>query len=107
MRTIANHDDTDLSIITPAYNEEALILSTLDSLQAYVSACEERYDVAVVDGGSQNKTVTSEQAWQKESGIGLRMLVNQKNMVKGFSVQRNVGAVEYIALILSHLSRLN
>ena len=33
----------DLSIIIPAYNEEALIVSTLDCLQSYLSARPETY----------------------------------------------------------------
>lgn len=35
----------DLSIIIPAYNEEALILSTLDSLQTYLSTRLEHYKI--------------------------------------------------------------
>ena len=54
----------DLSIIIPAYNEEALIPGTLDSLQTYMSARPETYEIIVVDDGSQDKTAASIQAWQ-------------------------------------------
>jgi dolichyl-phosphate beta-glucosyltransferase len=80
----------DLSIIIPAYNEEALIPGTLDGLQAYLSARPELFEIIVVDDGSQDKTVESIQAWKKRNGADLRLLVNQKNMGKGFAIRRGV-----------------
>ena len=80
----------DLSIIIPAYNEEALIASTLDSLQTYLAARPEQFEIIVVDDGSQDRTVASIQDWKNRSGTDLRLLVNQKNMGKGFSIRRGV-----------------
>jgi dolichyl-phosphate beta-glucosyltransferase len=80
----------DLSIIIPAYNEEALIASTLDGLQTYLSARPEQYEIIIVDDGSQDKTVASIQAWKILNGTDLHLLVNQKNMGKGFSIRRGV-----------------
>ena len=80
----------DLSIIVPAYNEEVLIVSTLDGLQSYLAARPERYEILVVDDGSSDKTVALAQDWQKRIGANLRVLVNEKNMGKGFSIQRGV-----------------
>lgn len=80
----------DLSIIVPAYNEEALIVSTLDGLKTYFSARPERYEIIVVDDGSQDKTAACTEEWQKASGVHLHLLVNEKNMGKGFSIQRGV-----------------
>ena len=80
----------DLSIIIPAYNEEALIASTLDCLQAYLLERTERYEIIVVDDGSQDKTVTCIGDWQKTNSADLRLLINEKNMGKGFSIQRGV-----------------
>lgn len=80
----------DLSIIIPAYNEEALIAGTLDSLQTYLSARPEQFEIIVVDDGSQDKTVESIQDWNNRAGTDLRLLVNQKNMGKGFSIRRGV-----------------
>jgi dolichyl-phosphate beta-glucosyltransferase len=80
----------ELSIIIPAYNEEALITGTLDDLQTYLSARPEQFEIIVVDDGSQDKTVASIQAWKNRSGTDLHLLVNQKNMGKGFSIRRGV-----------------
>jgi dolichyl-phosphate beta-glucosyltransferase len=80
----------ELSIVIPAYNEEALIVSTLDGLRSYMSARPEHYEIIVVDDGSQDKTSDLIQEWQKHSGIELRLLINEKNMGKGFSIRRGV-----------------
>lgn len=80
----------ELSIIIPAYNEQALILSTLDSLQTYLSARPEQYEIIVVDDGSQDKTTALIQGWQKSNGANLHLLVNQLNKGKGFSIRRGV-----------------
>jgi len=80
----------DLSIIIPAYNEEALIAGTLDGLQTYLSARPEKFEIIVVDDGSQDGTVASIQSWKNRSGTDLRVLINQKNMGKGFAIRRAV-----------------
>lgn len=52
---MANTDRPFLSIIIPALNEEANIGSTIDSLKKDGITC--RYDILVVDGGSQDATL--------------------------------------------------
>lgn len=80
----------DLSIIIPAYNEEALISSTLDCLNAYLTARPEHYEIIVVDDGSQDATPESVQVWQQKTGAAVHLLVNSQNMGKGFSIRRGV-----------------
>jgi dolichyl-phosphate beta-glucosyltransferase len=79
----------ELSIIIPAYNEEALIFSTLDCLQSYLSARPESYEILVVDDGSQDRTAETVQQLQKNNDH-LRLLINPQNTGKGFSIQRGV-----------------
>jgi dolichyl-phosphate beta-glucosyltransferase len=80
----------ELSIIIPAFNEEALIVSTLDGLKTYLSSRSEEYEIIVVDDGSQDKTTVCIQDWKKINGANLHLLINQQNMGKGFSIQRGV-----------------
>jgi dolichyl-phosphate beta-glucosyltransferase len=80
----------DLSILIPAYNEESLIVNTLESLRSYMNARSEPYEMIVVDDGSQDDTVACIQEWQKKSGASLHLLSNPKNMGKGFSIRRGV-----------------
>lgn len=80
----------ELSIIIPAYNEEALIASTLDCLHTYLSARREGYEIIVVDDGSQDRTVESVQNWRTKNDADLHVLLNEQNMGKGFSIQRGI-----------------
>jgi dolichyl-phosphate beta-glucosyltransferase len=80
----------ELSIIVPAYNEEALIVNTLDGLKTFFSTRPEQYEIIVVDDGSQDKTAACTEQWRKTNRVDLHLLVNEKNMGKGFSIQRAV-----------------
>jgi glycosyltransferase involved in cell wall biosynthesis len=79
----------EISVIIPAYNEEALILSTLDCLDSYLSARPQTFEVIVVDDGSQDKTLESVRQLQNKNEH-LRLLRNPQNKGKGFSIQRGV-----------------
>ena len=79
----------ELSIIIPAYNEESLIMSTLDCLQSYLSARSESFEIIVVDDGSRDHTVALVQQSQKNNDH-VRLLINPQNRGKGFSIQRGV-----------------
>jgi dolichyl-phosphate beta-glucosyltransferase len=80
----------ELSIIIPAYNEEALIISTLDGLDSYLSAHPETYEIIVVDDGSHDTTSRCIQEWKESHPADLQLLVNERNMGKGFSIRRAV-----------------
>lgn len=91
----------ELSIIVPAYNEEALIVNTLEGLQSYMKTRSERYEIVVVDDGSQDRTVACVSAWQKDAHVDLQLLVNETNKGKGFSIRRGVLASrgQYVCFI--------
>jgi glycosyltransferase involved in cell wall biosynthesis len=77
----------ELSVVIPAYNEEARIVPTLRSIAAYLSRTGARTEIVVVDDGSADGT----RARVEELGRqvpGLRILSNQGNRGKGFSVRR-------------------
>lgn len=80
----------DLSIIIPAYNEEALIVSTLDGLRTYLDARPESYEILVVDDGSRDRTTELVRQWQACTNVDLRVLANPQNLGKGFSIRRGV-----------------
>lgn len=80
----------DLSIIVPAYNEENLIVDTLDAIHDFLSARSESFEIIVVDDGSRDTTVQRVEQWGKAKHA--KLLVNEMNMGKGFSVRRGVEA---------------
>lgn len=80
----------ELSVIVPAYNEEDLIAGALDAIQNYLKTRKESFELIVVDDGSRDKTIRLAEAWGRAKAAPLRLLVNEKNMGKGFSVRRGV-----------------
>jgi dolichyl-phosphate beta-glucosyltransferase len=80
----------ELSIIVPAYNEEALIANTLDGLRSYMKTRPEGFEIVVVDDGSRDRTVACVQDWQRRNQVDVQLLVNEANRGKGFSVRHGV-----------------
>jgi glycosyltransferase involved in cell wall biosynthesis len=78
-----------LSIVIPAFNEVLRIGSTLDRILAFVDAHQLETEVIVVDDGSTDQTasIASKKKLKK-----LRILTNDGNRGKGYSVRR--GALE-------------
>jgi dolichyl-phosphate beta-glucosyltransferase len=76
----------DLSIIVPAYNEEARIAPTLERLHAFLAAGPRRYELLVVDDGSTDGT----EALVRRLGARipqLRVLATSPNRGKGHAVR--------------------
>lgn len=79
----------DLSIIIPAYNESTRIVSTLDSIVDFLSQRQWKWEIIVVDDGGQDGT--AQLVDQYGSGHpGVRVLRNERNRGKGYSVRRGV-----------------
>jgi glycosyltransferase involved in cell wall biosynthesis len=81
---------TEISVVVPAYNEEALIQSTLDGLRSYLLTRPESFEIVVVDDGSQDRTVALIEEWKKSNHVVLKLLVNPTNRGKGYSVRQGV-----------------
>jgi glycosyltransferase involved in cell wall biosynthesis len=74
-----------LSIVVPAYNEVGRIVSSLEAIQGYVRGKDFPVETIVVDDGSTDNTV---QIASQQPGV--RVLRNERNRGKGFSVRRGV-----------------
>ncbi len=78
-----------LSIVIPAYNEASRIGTTLDKVRQYLESKPFHAEVILVDDGSTDRTpdVLREAA---ERSPAMRVLRNERNRGKGFSVRRGV-----------------
>jgi glycosyltransferase involved in cell wall biosynthesis len=82
-----------LSIVIPAYNEETRIGRTLDEILRFLKSQTYNAEVIVVDDGSTDATasVVSERISQyHDDGHELRILINNPNRGKGYSVKRGL-----------------
>jgi glycosyltransferase involved in cell wall biosynthesis len=77
-----------LSILIPAYNEEARLGVTLAKILAYLDAAGTDAEILVVDDGSKDKT--AELATAALSGRRGRVLQNGENRGKGYSVRHGI-----------------
>lgn len=82
-------DTIKLSVIIPTYNEASRVGRTLESLRTYFQTKEARYEIILVDDGSADDTVAVVQKFA-ENWPELRILENQENRGKGFSVNRGM-----------------
>lgn len=78
-----------LSIIIPAYNEAARIANTLDSIERYFAKNDLPVEVIVVDDGSRDGTAKIAERYASKIK-NLKILINEKNGGKGFSVRRGM-----------------
>lgn len=82
-----------LSIIIPAYNEEQRIAPSLDKILQFLTSVPYSAEVVIVNDGSSDKTesyILSRVEEFRSAGIDLRVLTNNPNRGKGYSVKRGV-----------------
>jgi dolichyl-phosphate beta-glucosyltransferase len=79
----------DLSIVIPAYNEEARLPATLERLAEYLPTLGLQTEVLIVDDGSRDKTAAVAASFAAKIS-GLRVLSNGTNRGKGCSVRHGM-----------------
>ena len=74
----------DLSVVIPAYNEEARLPPTLTRVQEWLAGSGLTHEVIVVDDGSRDATVRVAQE------AGVTVLAGEPNRGKGYAVRRGM-----------------
>ncbi len=78
-----------LSVVIPAYNEERRLLDTLVRVHDYLSHRDFSFEILVVDDGSADGTARIVDRFAQEHD-GVRLIRNDRNRGKGYSVQHGV-----------------
>lgn len=81
----AKPEDPGLSVVIPAFNEEARIGPSLARIFPYLEGRDGRWEVLVVDDGSSDRTVSTVESFGNPR---VRILKNPTNRGKGYSVRR-------------------
>ena len=74
-----------LSIIVPVYNEEKILLKSLKNLKNSKSAVER--EIIVINDGS---TDGSAKVLEENKELYNKLLINEKNMGKGYSIKKGL-----------------
>src|SRR5436190_16113879 len=77
-----------MSVVIPAYNEEAGILHTVEDVRDWLAERGKPFEVVVVDNASED--ATSERLEPVADGERVRVLRNERNRGKGHSVRRGM-----------------
>jgi dolichyl-phosphate beta-glucosyltransferase len=78
-----------VSLIFPAYNEEARIGDSLRSAAEFIKGADLDADIIVVDDGSSDRTVDVVRQLQEQYGF-IRLVQHERNRGKGFAVRTGV-----------------
>ncbi|MGH9783619.1 MAG: dolichyl-phosphate beta-glucosyltransferase [Terriglobia bacterium] len=78
-----------LSVVIPAYNETARIVSTLDQVLRFLRSRPETSEVLIVDDGSTDETAQVVEQVCREAPAA-RLLRNPRNLGKGFAVRNGM-----------------
>ena len=81
-------EQPELSVVIPAYNEAEGIQAALEQVAAYFRSRAIAGEIVVVDDGSTDGTARL--AGQASVPVSLRVLVNEQNRGKGYSVRRGI-----------------
>jgi dolichyl-phosphate beta-glucosyltransferase len=77
-----------LSVVIPAYNEEGGIVGTVEQLRAWLEADGRTWEIVVVDNASTDSTAELVKPFTADERI--RLLENEVNRGKGYSVKRGM-----------------
>jgi dolichyl-phosphate beta-glucosyltransferase len=77
-----------MSVVVPAYKEEQAIGATLSALREWLEGAGRPYEIVVVDNASQDGTADVVRRFSQDGYV--RLLVNDVNHGKGYSVRRGM-----------------
>lgn len=86
----ADPTDIELSVVIPAYNEENRLGPTLERVVAWLNEQPFLTELIVVDDGSTDRTAELAREHLAATSLAHRVLVNERNRGKGFSVRRGM-----------------
>ncbi|KAI9168361.1 dolichyl-phosphate beta-glucosyltransferase [Blastocladiella emersonii ATCC 22665] len=81
--------EVDLTVVVPAFNEEARLPEMLDEAFTYLSTSspQKTYEILVVDDGSRDATVATALAWSRRVHAPLAVVRHPRNAGKGAAVR--------------------
>lgn len=88
----------NISVVIPAYNEERRIEPSLKQIISYLSEHFDKYEIIIVDDGSDDKTYEMISRYKNEN---VKILKNEINKGKGYSVKKGILNAQYPLVLFS------
>jgi glycosyltransferase involved in cell wall biosynthesis len=83
-----------VSLVIPAYNEEASIVAVVEKADAVLRACTDKYEILVVDDGSRDRT------GELAARAGARVVTHPYNRGYGNSLKSGISAARFEDVII-------
>ena len=95
-----------LSVVIPAFNEEKRLKDTVEEVCRYLSARDYDSEIIIVDDGSSDGTFALANGLAEKSSCDIKVLKNDANRGKGFSVKKGaeVSRGDFVAFSDADLS---
>mgnify|MGYP001348957803 CR=1 FL=1 len=84
-----------VSVVIPAYNEEASVGAQVSAIRDQLSACGVSHEIIVVDDGSQDRTAA------EALRVGARVLQHSQNRGYGSAIKTGILAAKYDIIVIS------
>lgn len=81
---IRSNSSLDISVIMPAYYEEAIIASVIEQIQTVLRELDQTYEIIVVDDGSHDETA------RRAREAGARVIVHPYNIGNGAAIKSGI-----------------
>ena len=86
-------DPKSLTVIIPAFNEERMVQTALESVFYAVNELGLDYEILVINDGSSDKTESLASQWIEQNNVGrARVITNARNRGLGYSIQEGFKA---------------
>lgn len=85
---VPRENETQLSVVIPAFNVGEVVVPTLEDLKCVLNSVNQCSEIIVVEDGSKDDTYRRLVLCRER--IGMRILRNARNMGKGFSIKRGI-----------------
>lgn len=88
----------ELSVVIPLFNEESRIINSLPKTILYLEESIKDYEIILVDDGSTDQTL---QVIEKFKNDHFKILKNEKNYGKGYSIKKGILAANFSLILFS------
>ncbi|MDI6757440.1 MAG: glycosyltransferase family 2 protein [Endomicrobiia bacterium] len=82
----------NITVIIPAFNEEERLGPSVEKIVSFLERQGKSYEIIIVDDGSTDKTLSVAEQFAAHDAGAVKVLKNEMNRGKGFSVKQGVAA---------------